>query len=793
MDKANPNQHRRPSSRSERTLRGSLQSLTTNETSHRTESVLKDGNDLDIPGTHHSSDVVDRAIAERRTSGIHPQGNIPNNSTLSKQKSDRASQKSTWLAAWTNPNAAIQQTINPCVALLQCGENQKGPADEGYLVIVDYGSAEDDTSRSSSVRRPSSAFSVYGMGRQNAKTQTPRSILKLFKADQCVLAFELDCPPSAVVPLPNSAMFAVAAGDSITVYSLSHTPQPALSTFRTIQIPSIDPHPIESEIWTEQLSEANIGATEVDFNPVPIIEARSKLEEIRTMPFVELSLRSKIFLSIDADEEVVAFVRKYGGVKPIVKSTVTAMTSISRTGKDASLVVGILEKMIYILSPPGFSITHKFQLSSPVVMISAWGNLDSDFHLIVCCRDGHVYLLKENACNRLGQLEILACEVIAFRNSVVIGSMASRIHSYSLQGVKQFTVTLPSSITAMEDFLSAPGSLVDPYLVALANGQVRVYSHQTCVSIIKYEDAAIGIAFGTFARAQHSLVGVMKGGGINVHVLRRGKALKIESPAVVSASNENISLDPGSFPSYPPKEQEIPINVPKKTKAFLDIMQREKADSAGIYQRFQRDLSRLRNLIESSHSKLQSSTSDPTAAPPLIGPDRTEKLSLRSDTTLSSRISLSPPPSTATSSKNEVHPFEALSDGIPLEEIRIKLETEVLGKSAPRKIRLHLQNMSSEGRAIAQGLLVILRHDDTILRISPPMLQVPFMIPGFRYTLECECDERESETKKEANGSSCVQVFVVAPPSLAGQSTGSFSGRVIVSSQLDLLCLDYLL
>lgn len=66
-------------------------------------------------------------------------------------------------------------------------------------------------------------------------------------------------------------------------------------------------------------------------------------------------------------------------------------------------------------------------------------------------------------------------------------------------------------------------------------------------------------------------------GGLHIKILKRQANLKVSSQR------------PG-----PPIEQDIPLNVPKKTKLFLELQQREKEQCIKMHKQFQKDLSKMR-------------------------------------------------------------------------------------------------------------------------------------------------------------------------------------------------------
>jgi len=72
--------------------------------------------------------------------------------------------------------------------------------------------------------------------------------------------------------------------------------------------------------------------------------------------------------------------------------------------------------------------------------------------------------------------------------------------------------------------------------------------------------------FGNFEREQNSLIMTTKSGGLIIKFLKRN----------ATSSFEDINL-------RPPIEQKEPINVPKKTRLYIDQIVREKENAKGNY------------------------------------------------------------------------------------------------------------------------------------------------------------------------------------------------------------------
>ncbi len=113
--------------------------------------------------------------------------------------------------------------------------------------------------------------------------------------------------------------------------------------------------------------------------------------------------------------------------------------------------------------------------------------------------------------------------------------------------------------------------------VSLENREVHIYQEMFLVDLIRMDDVATGIRFGKFGREEGAMILSTRGGGINVKLFKRSSKLEEKSDA------------PG-----PPAAQNQKLNVPRKTKVFVDQTMRERENAQNMHQTFQRDLFMLR-------------------------------------------------------------------------------------------------------------------------------------------------------------------------------------------------------
>ncbi|VDM68404.1 unnamed protein product, partial [Strongylus vulgaris] len=142
---------------------------------------------------------------------------------------------------------------------------------------------------------------------------------------------------------------------------------------------------------------------------------------------------------------------------------------------------------------------------------------------------------------------------------------------YSFAGKCLNTVSTGEPIKGLEPFHYAPKQF-EGVLVLLEN-QIRLYTHLNLLDIVKVERSLSWIKFGQFGREEGALILGTRDGGLLVKLFRR-----------------KASLDDRIDISAPPKAYNIKLNIPKKSKIFIDQTVRERENVNQINQTYQRDL-----------------------------------------------------------------------------------------------------------------------------------------------------------------------------------------------------------
>lgn len=219
-------------------------------------------------------------------------------------------------------------------------------------------------------------------------------------------------------------------------------------------------------------------------------------------------------------------------------------------------------------------------------------------------------------------------------------------------------------------------------LVGLANCQVHLYRDKNLLSTIKTPDTVTSICFGRYGREDGTLIMTTKGGGLMVKILKR------------TAVFDDMDSTPG-----PPLAQSVRLNVPKKTKLYVDQTLRERENGLAMHRAFHMDLSRTRVAAARAYVKALESSLTPMSS------------------------SLSKP---------------------------LKMNAVVQGLGPSFKLTLNIQNTAS-CRPI-MNLAINFLYDDNLYRIRNPYMKIPLLVPGLIYPVEtfveCTSDKGISDIIK---------------------------------------------
>ncbi|OBS82508.1 hypothetical protein A6R68_23515 [Neotoma lepida] len=468
--------------------------------------------------------------------------------------------------------------------------------------------------------------------------QQPR--LKVLKGPTVLTESPLPALPASAATFlmeqhePRTPALALASGPCVYVYK-------NLRPYFKFSLPQLPPNPLEQDLWNQ--------AKEDRIDPLTLKEM---LEGIR---FLQLEL-----------SEMEAFVNQHKS-KVIKRQTViTTMTTLKKNLADedavSCLVLGTENKELLVLDPEAFTILTKMSLPSVPVFLEVSGQFDVEFRLTAACRNGSIYILRRDSKYPKYCIELSAQPVglVRVHKILVVGSTQESLHGFTHKGKKLWTVQMPAAILTM-NLLEQRSRSLQAVMVALANGEVRIYRDKALLN-----DAVTSLCFGRYGREDNTLIMTTRRGGLIIKILKR-TAVFVE----------------GTGETGPPLAQTTKLNVPRKTRLYVDQTLREREAGTAMHRTFQTDLYLLR--LRAARAYVQALES-----------------------------SLSPMSTTARE---------------PL-----KLHAVVQGLGPTFKLTLHLQNTSTARPVL--GLQVCFLYNEALYALPRAFFKVPLLVPGLSYPLE---------------------------------------------------------
>ncbi len=509
-------------------------------------------------------------------------------------------------------------------------------------------------------------------------------VLKVFRGSKRVRSEDIRLPgvPSAVRTLyydqeSLTAMVAVACGPSVFVFK-------KLAPYFKF---TVEPSPcgeLERDAW-EQLRGGAINASRL----CQIFRSQPGLSE-RSLDLLALENEPSRLESYVKDELAGD---KY---KQPISTCITCMEVLTRHGENANgneggyvrgpglLVLGTESRKVLILDPSSREIIRTIRLPSVPVFIAVSGSLQVEYRIIVSCRDNRMYSIKNgDLIRKTIDLESQICGgVVRCGKSVITASVDRTLHCYTIKGRKEWTLRLPYQATNMCSFVCERAAQ-SGVLVALRDGQVRLYMGNTLMSTIHSGPGQVvtGMRFGPFSREPNALILLYTSGALAVKILKRTAKL---DPGMV--------LKPG-----PPKEQDVPIPVPKKTKLYVEQTQRERECAVDMHRSFQHSLCKLRYLTAKSYLRLFEHGGTANAQ--------------------------------AYTSANQF--IDSAADT----KERVSMSCSLLGLGPKFKLLVSLENV---GRLPIGGSAVALLYDTETYRVETPLKALPALVPGVLSSIEME-------------------------------------------------------
>uniref|UniRef100_A0A7N4NYR0 Bardet-Biedl syndrome 1 n=1 Tax=Sarcophilus harrisii TaxID=9305 RepID=A0A7N4NYR0_SARHA len=309
----------------------------------------------------------------------------------------------------------------------------------------------------------------------------------------------------------------------------------------------------------------------------------------------------------------------------------------------------------------------EMSLPSVPVFLEVSGQFDVEFWLTAACRDGNIYILRRDSKRPRYCIELSSQPVglVRIHKTLVVGSTQDMLHSFTHKGKKLWTVPMPAPILTMS-LLEQRSRGLQAVMAGLANGEMRIYRDKALLNIIRTPDAVTSICFGRYGREDNTLIMTTRGGGLVIKILKR-----------------TAVFGEGAGEAGPPPAQALRLNVPRKTRLYVDQTLREREAGTAMHRAFQMDLYLLRLRAARAYVQALESSLNPVSA------------TLREP---------------------------------------LKLHAVVQGLGPTFRLTLHLQNTSAVRPAI--GLLVSFLYNESLYALPRAFFKVPMLVPGLSYPME---------------------------------------------------------
>ncbi|CAD5217374.1 unnamed protein product [Bursaphelenchus xylophilus] len=392
--------------------------------------------------------------------------------------------------------------------------------------------------------------------------------------------------PAAIVTFYSesgqSPCIAVASGNGILIYR-------NMKPFYRFAVPQEFLHPPEIHIWeaakhNEQMSVETLKEG-----------LKECLKDVGMDCLTDITQQFMGQKSDSARQNLLERVRK--GLEDLNFTNVrlTCMTTMKRNqqkpdGVDV-LVAAAEMGGVYWVDTQAFTLLEKVKLKQAPDLISTLGLFDVEYRTFVVCREGDVVILKKSGKSGLTQhVFYLRNQPICMAysvNQLVFSTRDHRLMFYSIRGKCLNEIQLESPIHDIETFHYEPRQYKG-VLVAIQN-EIRLYVEMFLVDVVKVDEAVSWLRFGKLGREEGVLLFGTASGGLYAKIFRR-----------------TATLEERAHVLGPPAAQNQKLNVPRRTKAFIDQSLRERDNPQRLHKIYQRDLFMLKYNTVKTFAALQS-------------------------------------------------------------------------------------------------------------------------------------------------------------------------------------------
>jgi len=294
----------------------------------------------------------------------------------------------------------------------------------------------------------------------------------------------------------------------------------------------------------------------------------------------------------------------------------TVVTSATKIGHRQSLfedptdascaVLGTEGRAVLAMQPDCTRVAFAVGVPSVPVSISATGTLIGDHRIGFSGRDGKVRFIRNRTlCPDSIEPDHAATEVLLTGTHTVVATAGKDVFFYATRGRRfLFKHRMTSHVVALRCLTGSrsEGSYGTLVVVVLRDGSAQVLDGPQIVSLspARGRGGIVGAFVGAFGREDTAICSLGDQEGFVVRTLRRraglgggagggggiGEAGGAPGPRG-TGSGSLRGLGPGYGSAVmrrlTPAEQDTPLPLPKRTRAFLEIAERELDDTAAVH------------------------------------------------------------------------------------------------------------------------------------------------------------------------------------------------------------------
>eukprot|EP01138_Halocafeteria_seosinensis_P013052 gb/GECG01013330.1/.p1 GENE.gb/GECG01013330.1/~~gb/GECG01013330.1/.p1 ORF type:complete len:571 (+),score=54.23 gb/GECG01013330.1/:1-1713(+) len=411
---------------------------------------------------------------------------------------------------------------------------------------------------------------------------TPDKKLKLFKNSQVRTELNVLDVPNAICAFivdrqSSLPAVAVSSGPYVFVYR-------NLRPYFKFKVPEEKVDRSEKGIWDNARSKS-------------AADLKTELKQLQDDPEVNLTVRSRQFLALETNEEQEEFMDRLASVPLVSHTVVTCLGKLKRNSLDQSesdhLVVGTESGQVLVLQSGANAIEQHYNLPSVPVGISASGIWETESRIVVGCRNGRLYTIRNK--KKVTTEFDTASPIVGFclvQQELFVACSDQSFQCYHVKGRKLWTMRFDKKISSVFPLTTETMSAC---LVGFENGNVKTLTsegkemlHETGPDEVN--DSVSAIRFGRFGREDHCLIICFRSGALKVKIIPRRV---VSGELLANQSNKS--------------EESSSLNIPKKTRLYVEQTQREQAEFRKMHHLFQKELCRLRLDTARSYVKLISS------------------------------------------------------------------------------------------------------------------------------------------------------------------------------------------